>query len=43
MIINRKQLIKEIKELAKKKGKIFQIENLSETTLIKLRTMLEAQ
>ena len=43
MKINRKQLIKEIKELAKKKGKIFQIDNLSETTLIKLKTILESQ
>ena len=43
MIINRKQLIKEIKELVKKKGKIFQIDNLSETTLIKLKTILETQ
>ena len=42
-MINRKQLIKEIKELVKKKGKIFQIDNLSETTLIKLKTILETQ
>jgi hypothetical protein len=43
MIINRKQLIQEIKELAKKKGKIFQIDNLSNTTLVKLKTILEVQ
>ena len=43
MIINRKKLIQEIKELAKKKGKFFQIDNLSDTTLIKLKTILEIQ
>jgi hypothetical protein len=43
MIINRKQLIQEIKELAKNKGKIFQIDNLSNTTLVKLKTILEVQ
>lgn len=43
MKINREQLIQEVKKLAKMKGKIFQIDHLSDSTLIKLKTILEIQ